>query len=193
VIQVSRGNPVRTRPVEGHTAARWTTALALTTVTSTLLLAGVLSVPSRAYAAVAPVGLGTSGSYSVLGGQTVTNTGPSTLSGDLGVSPGTAITGFPPGTVGGATHAGDAQASQAQSDLTIAYNGAAGRAPTASVAGDLVGQTLTAGVYNSTGPLALSGTVTLNGQGDPNAVFIFQIASTLSGPDLGRHRRHRHR
>jgi hypothetical protein len=101
------------------------------------------------------------------------------LSGDLGVSPGTAITGFPPGTVGGATHAGDAQAAKAQSDLTIAYNDAAGRALTASVAGDLVGKTLTAGVYKSTGPLGLTGTVTLNGQGDPNAVFIFQIASTL--------------
>jgi hypothetical protein len=146
---------------------------------TSVLLVGLLSLPFPASAAEAPVGLGTAASYSVLGGQTVTNTGPSTLSGDLGVSPGTAITGFPPGTVGGATHAGDAQAAQAQSDLTIAYDDAAGRAPTASVAGDLVGQTLTTGVYNSTGPLALSGTLTLDGQGDPNAVFIFQIASTL--------------
>jgi hypothetical protein len=142
-----------------------------------VLLVGVLAVPAGA--AEAPVGLGTAGSYSVLGGQTVTNTGPSKLSGDLGVSPGTAITGFPPGTVGGAKHAGDAQAAKAQSDLTIAYNDAAGRALTASVAGDLVGKTLTAGVYKSTGPLALSGTVTLNGQGNPDAVFIFQVASTL--------------
>ena len=148
-------------------------------MTSTLLLMGVLSVASQAYAAQAPVGLGTAGTYSVLGGQTVTNTGPSTLSGDLGVSPGTAITGFPPGTVGGATHAADAQAAQAQSDLVSAYDDAAGRAPTASVAGDLVGQTLISGVYKSTGPLALSGTLTLDAQGDPNAVFIFQIASTL--------------
>ncbi len=172
-------NPVRTRPVEGHSAGRWTAAVALAAVTSTLLLVGVLLVPSQADAAEAPVGLGTAGSYSVLGGTTVTNTGPSTLSGDLGVSPGSAITGFPPGKVGGATHAGDAQAAQAQSDLTIAYNDAAGRAPTANVAGDLVGKTLTAGVYKSTGPLGLTGTVTLNGQGNPNAVFIFQIASTL--------------
>jgi hypothetical protein len=151
--------------------------VAVAAVMSTLLLVGVLSVPADA--AEAPVGLGTAGSYSVLGGTTVTNTGPSTLSGDLGVSPGSAITGFPPGTVGGAKHAGDAQAAQAQSDLTIAYNDAAGRAPTATVAGDLVGKTLTAGVYKSTGPLGLTGTVTLNGQGNPNAVFIFQIASTL--------------
>jgi hypothetical protein len=144
-----------------------------------LFVAFVLPVSARASAGGATVGLGTAGTYSVLGGQTVTNTGPSTLGGDLGVSPGTAITGFPPGTVGGATHAGDAAAAQAQSDLVIAYDDAAGRAPTASVAGDLVGQTLTGGVYMSSGPLALSGTLTLDGQGDPGSVFIFQIASTL--------------
>jgi hypothetical protein len=149
-------------------------------VTSTLLLAGQLLAGSPAAAAVAPVGLGTAGTYSVLGGTTVTNTGPSTLSGDLGVSPGTAITGFPPGTVGGATHAGDAQAAQAQSDLTTGYNDAAGRAATATVSGDLAGQTLSTGVYKSTSSLAVSGTLTLNGQGDPNAVFIFQIGSTLT-------------
>jgi hypothetical protein len=171
------GNPVQIRPVEEHHARRSTAAVALAAVAGTVLLVGVLAVPAGA--AEAPVGLGTAGSYSVLGGQTVTNTGPSKLSGDLGVSPGTAITGFPPGTVGGAKHAGDAQAAKAQSDLTIAYNDAAGRALTASVAGDLVGKTLTAGVYKSTGPLALSGTVTLNGQGNPDAVFIFQVASTL--------------
>ena len=152
----------------------------LAAATSVVLLVGLVTVPSPAGAAEPTVGLGTSGTYSVLGGTTVTNTGPSTLAGDLGVSPGTAITGFPPGTVSGATHAGDAPALQAQSDLVIAYNDAAGRAPTASVAGDLVGKTLTAGVYNSTGPLALSGTLTLDGQGDPSAVFIFQIASTLT-------------
>lgn len=152
----------------------------LVAVMSTVLLAGLLTVPSRAHAAEATVGLGTVGTYSVLGGQSVTNTGPSTLGGDLGVSPGTAITGFPPGTVGGATHVGDAQALQAQSDLVIAYNDAAGRAPTATVAGDLVGKTLTAGVYKSTSTLALTGTVTLDAQGDPNAVFIFQIASVLT-------------
>ena len=168
-------SPVRIRPGVRPNPTRRTTVVGLAVVTTALLLVGL----PRAYAVEAPVGLGTAGTYSVLGGQTVTNTGPSTLSGDLGVSPGTAITGFPPGTVGGATHAGDAQAAQAQSDLVIAYDDTAGRAPTASVAGDLVGQTLNAGVYKSTGPLALSGTLTLDGQGNPNAVFIFQIASTL--------------
>ncbi len=143
------------------------------------LAASVLMAQSGAYAAEAPVGLGTVASYSVLGGQTVTNTGSSTLSGDLGVSPGTAITGFPPGVASGATHAGDAAALQAQSDLTIAYNDAAGRTSTSTVAGDLVGKTLTSGVYKSTSSLALSGSLTLDGQGNPNAVFIFQVASTL--------------
>ncbi|MEO6957614.1 MAG: ice-binding family protein [Antricoccus sp.] len=150
--------------------------------TAALTVGGmVLAWSSPADAAEAPVGLGTAASYSVLAGTTVTNTGPSKLSGDLGVSPGTAITGFGTGngTAAGATHAGDAAALQAQKDLVTAYDDAAGRAPTALVAGDLVGKTLTAGVYKSTDSLALSGTLTLDAQGDPNAVFIFQVASTL--------------
>jgi type VI secretion system secreted protein VgrG len=82
--------------------------------------------------------------------------------------------------VAGATHAADAPALQAQSDLTTAYDDAAGRAMTALVAGDLVGKTLAPGVYKSSGPLSVSGALTLNGQGNPNAVFIFQVASTLT-------------
>lgn len=148
---------------------------------SILLLVGPLSVQFAAHAAnpVAP-NLGTAATYSVLGGQTVTNTGASTLSGDLGVNPGTAITGFPPGIVGGATHAGDAPALQAQSDLTIAYDAARLSPSTANVSGDLVGRTLTAGVYTSASDLQLSGTLTLDGQNDPDAVFIFQTTSALT-------------
>jgi hypothetical protein len=142
-------------------------------------LAGVLLLnQSPAYAAT-PVDLGTATPYSVLAGATVTNTGPTTLQGDLGVSPGTAITGFPPGIVAGSSHAADAVALQAQSDVTIAYNAAAGQAPTSSVSGDLVGQTLTDGVYRSTSTLALSGQLTLDGQGNPASVFVFQVASSL--------------
>lgn len=146
------------------------------TLTSLALISG----PRAAFAAEAPVGLGTAGSYSVLGGQTVTNTGPTLLDANLGVSPGSAITGFPPGQAVGVTNAANAEALQAQSDLTIAYDDAAGRAPTESVSGDLVGRTLQAGVYTSTGPLALSGTLTLDAAGNPNAVFIFQVAETLT-------------
>jgi type VI secretion system secreted protein VgrG len=153
-------------------------------VTASALLLGVamFSGTAGANAAVspAPVGLGTATSYSVLGGTAVTNTGPTTMSGDLGVNPGTAVTGFPPGIFGGTLHAADAPALQAQSDLTAAYNDAASRASTAIVAGDLVGQTLVAGVYKSNTSVDLSGVLTLDGQGDPSSVFIFQVGSTLN-------------
>ena len=134
----------------------------------------------NAFAAQPPVGLGTTDSFAVLANSTVTNTGPSTVNGDLGVSPGTAVTGFPPGTVNGTIHAADAVAGQAQSDLTTAYNDAAGRTPPVSVSGDLGGLTLTPGVYKSASSLGLTGALTLNAQGDPNAVFIFQVGSTLT-------------
>jgi len=134
---------------------------------------------NRAAAAEAPVGLGTAASFAVLAGTTVTNTGPSVISGDVGVSPGSAVVGFPPGVVNNGTiHAADAVAAQAQADVTTAYNDAAGRSTTATVTADLGGQTLVSGVYTG-GTLGLTGTVTLDAQGDPNAVFIFQAASTL--------------
>jgi hypothetical protein len=134
-----------------------------------------------AMAAVAPVGLGSATSFAVLAGTTVTNTGATTVSGDLGVSPGSAIVGFPPGTVtNGTQHAADAVAAQAQADLTTAYNDAAGRTPATVVPTDLTGQTLVSGVYTTmAGTVGLTGTVTLDAQNDPNAVFIFQAASTL--------------
>ncbi|HLW89418.1 MAG TPA: ice-binding family protein [Terriglobales bacterium] len=120
------------------------------------------------------------GNFSVLAGTTVTNTGSTVVSGDVGVCPGTAVTGFPPGSTGGTIHLADGAASLAQATLTAAYIDAAGRAGGTSVAGDLVGQTLTAGVYTSTSSLAESGDLTLDAQGNPSAVFIFQIASTLT-------------
>ncbi|MCP9001968.1 ice-binding family protein [Pseudarthrobacter sp. RMG13] len=143
-----------------------------------ILAAAILLQQVPAFAATT-VNLGTATSYSVLAGTTVTNTGLTTLQRDLGVSPGTAITGFPPGNSAGVTHAADAVALQAQSDVTIAYNNAAGQPLTTSVSGDLVGRTLTEGVYGSTSSLALSGPLTLDGQGNPNSVFVFQAASTL--------------
>ena len=133
-----------------------------------------------ALAAQPPVGLGTAGSFAVLAHSTVTNTGPSTINGDLGLSPGTAVTGFPPGTVNGTIHVADAVAGQAQSDLTTAYKDAAGRTPFVPVSGDLGGQTLLAGVYKSGSSLGLTGTLTLDAQGNSNAVFVFQAGSTLT-------------
>lgn len=126
------------------------------------------------------VGLGTLESYSVLGGASVTNTGPTILNGDLGVSPGTSITGFPPGIINGVIHASDAPAIQAQSDLVTAYNDAAGRSSDGTVSGDLGGQTFVGGVYSAPSSLGLTGTVTLDGQNNPNSVFIFQVGSTLT-------------
>ncbi|GAB2825832.1 hypothetical protein GCM10027176_32780 [Actinoallomurus bryophytorum] len=134
----------------------------------------------HAHAGQPPVNLGTAANFGVLAGSTVTNTGPTVVNGDVGLSPGTAVTGFPPGTVSGTIHAADAVAAQAQIDLTAAYNDAASRGPAALVAGDLGGQTLTPGVYQSGSSLGITGTVTLDGQGDPNAVFIIQMGSTLT-------------
>ena len=120
------------------------------------------------------------GNFAVLAGTTVTNTGSTTVAGDVGVSPGTAITGFPPGLASGAIHSADSAAAQAQTALTAGYVDAAGRAGGTPVAGDLVGQTLTTGVYTSSSSLAESGDLTLDAQGNPGAVFIFQIASSLT-------------
>jgi serine protease AprX len=125
------------------------------------------------------IGLGTADNYAVLAGSTVTNTGPSTLNGDLGLSPGTAVTGFPPGTVNGTTRAANAAALQAKADLTTAYDGVAGRTPPVSAPADLGGLTLAPGVYRSGSSLALTGELELDAKGDPGAVFVFQAGSTL--------------
>lgn len=129
----------------------------------------------------AAVVFGTTSTFAILAGSTVTNTGLTAVTGDLGVSPGSAVTGFPPGTVSGSTHAADATAATAQSDLTVAYNDAAGRTTGAiTVSGDLTGLTLAPGLYKSTSSLGITGNLTLTGQGNANAVFIIQIASTLT-------------
>ena len=130
------------------------------------------------------VALGTSGSFGILAGSTVTNTGATSVTGDLGVSPGSAVTGFPPGTVSGSTHAADATAATAQTDLTTAFNDAQSRTVgSVSVSGDLTGLTLAPGLYTSTSSLAVSGDLTLTALGNPDAVFIIQTATTLTtGP-----------
>jgi len=149
----------------------------------TLVLLVAVAVSAQA-AAQPSVGLGTATPFSVLAGTTVTNTGSSVISGDLGVSPGAppAITGFPPGLVNGTQHAADPVAAQAQLDLTTAYLDAAGRTPFTALPVELGGTTLNPGVYAS-GTFGLTGTLTLDAGGDPSAVFIFTAASTLiTGP-----------
>jgi len=118
--------------------------------------------------------------FGILAATTITNTGATIVDGDLGLSPGTSVTGFPPGIVLGAQHITDTVAAQAQLDLTAAYLDLEGRGGSTSVAGDLGGQTLVPGVYKSTSSLAVtSANLTLDAQGNADAVFIFQIASTL--------------
>ena len=136
---------------------------------------------STATAATTTVDLGAASSFAVLAASTITNTGSSVIAGDIGLSPGTSITGFPPGTQSsGVTHTTDAQALLAESALTTAYLDAAGRTPFTTVSGDIGGSTLTPGAYASSSSLQLTGAVTLNGGGDQSAVFIFQISSTLT-------------
>jgi ice-binding like protein len=146
-----------------------------------LLLLGLLSsllFASSALGAAATVGLGSAASFSVLAGSTVTNTGPTTMFGDLGLYPGTSVTGEP--RVLGQTHVNDQVAIEAKNALTTAYTNAESRPPSGSAGTDLAGQTFSPGVYNASESLLLSsGSVTLNAEGDPNAVFIFQIGSTL--------------
>jgi len=160
------------RPLSG-VRTRTTRVLALLLgVVSSLLFA------SSALGATASVGLGSAASFSVLAGSTVTNTGPTTMFGDLGLSPGSSVTGAP--QVLGETHVDDAVAIGAKSALTTAYNQAAGLPSNGSAGTDLAGQVFLPGVRTASSSLLLSsGSVTLNAEGNPNAVFVFQIGTTL--------------
>ena len=145
-------------------------------------LAAVIISPLTVYGSAINVNLGTAGTFAVLAGQTVTNTGATVIHGNVGVDPGSAITGFPPGMVvpPSTEYAADASTLQAQNDLTTGYNFAAGEACSDSLTGtDLGGLTLTPGVYCFTSGAQLTGTLTLNDEGDSNSVFVFQIGDTL--------------
>jgi uncharacterized protein with beta-barrel porin domain len=161
--------------------------LSLTAITAALTAS---SIPTGY--AQAP-SLGTAASFGILAGSTVTNTGPSVINGNVGIYPGTACTGFdisaiPPcslpagaGHVNGTIHAADGVAQQAQSDNTTAYNVLASRPITADLTGQNLGnRTLTAGVYGFNTSAQMTGALVLDGQGNPNSVFIFKIGSTLT-------------
>ena len=142
---------------------------------------GQVSSTSVAAAAATMPPLGTEQSFAVLGGSTVTNTGSSVITGNLGVSPGSAITGFPPGIVTGVTHAADAEALQAQTDTTAAYIDLASQACTSDLTGqDLGGKTLVPGVYCFSSSSQLTGALTLDAGGVSNAVWVFKAGSTLT-------------
>ncbi len=180
-----------TRNIRPHiTTSRGRRSRRLAVPMAVVSIAAMLMVSQTANAGIVPtVPLGTAANFSVLGGQTVTNTGPTVLGQSLGVDPGPAVVGFggpPNGTVLGSTEVANAVSLQAQSDLTIAYNDADGRVPEFFQTNpDLVGSTLIPGIYAATamGPLSLSGHLVLDGQGNSAAVFIFETDSTLiTGP-----------
>ena len=149
-----------------------------------LVAASVAIAGSPADAAQADVGLGSADSFAVLAGAGITNTGPTTITGDVGTFPTTTESGFGSVTLTGTNHAGDAVTQQAKTDLVTGYNDAAGRGPATVEPQDLVGLTLGPGVYNTaSGALENSGVLVLDGQNLTNPVFVFEAASTLTtGP-----------
>ena len=151
-----------------------------TTLLALFVLGLLVTLVGGAAAAATSVPLGTADSFAVLAGAGITNTGPTTVNGDIGTYPTTSIDGAACITVTGTNHGGDAVTQGAKNDLVTAYNTAAGEGPTNPIAADLAGLTLTAGVYNSASSIGLSGSLTLDGGGNPDAVFVFQAGSTLT-------------
>ena len=149
-----------------------------------LLLFGTCTIAIKVelVSAASPISLGTASYFSVLAGSGITNTGATTITADVGTYPTISETGFGTVTfVAGVDHAGDAVTQGAKADLLTAYNNAAGQATSQTISADLGGQTLAAGVYTGSPSLSLTGTLTLDGQNNPNSIFIFQApASTLT-------------
>lgn len=130
--------------------------------------------------AATTINLGTADGYAVLAGSTITNTGSTTITGDLGLFPGSSVTGFPPGIINGSQQITTAAANQAQVDLLLAYSAALSQPVTSTIPTQLGSTTVVGGVYNSAaGTFGITGTVTLDGQNNPDTVFIFKADSTL--------------
>jgi hypothetical protein len=173
-------NTLYTATVTTGAADTFGNSLAANKVTSFTTSSSACSPPAGAIA------LGASCSFGILAATpAVTNVGPTNVSGDVGIWPALAITGFPPGTLTGTQHAGDPVAMTAQGDLTTAYNNAAGAAGGAALTADIGGQTLAPGVYKATTTLGITGDLTLAGKG----TYIFQVGSALTtaaGPGKSR-------
>lgn len=145
-----------------------------------LALFAAFALAGGAGATATAVPLASAGSFAILAGSGITNTGPTTVTGDVGTFPTTSVVGSASLTINGTNHAGDGVTQQAKADLVAAYTNAAAQGPTSPIAADLGGQTLNPGVYNSASAIGLTGALTLNGGGDPNAVFVFQAGSSLT-------------
>ncbi|MCA1605484.1 MAG: DUF3494 domain-containing protein, partial [Acidobacteria bacterium] len=159
-----------------HKYFRLLASVALITLLGAACVAFFYAAPASAQTQQCPTG-----TFAVLAATTVTNTGPTVINGDLGVSPGTAVTGFPPGTVNGTIHAGDAVAAQGQANALTTYTALQAEPCTVILTGqNLGGLTLTPGVYCFASSAFLTGTLTLNALGDPNAQFVIRTGSTLT-------------
>jgi len=167
-------------------------ALAIASMVSVVLFSGckkdddkvdnpsTIPVQTKTMAAVSLAG---ASSYAVLAGSAITSTGSTNINGDLGLSPGTSVGGFPPGILVGTLGINTPLSTTAKLDLTAAYNDAAGRTSTdiVTLSGNIGGLTLTPGLYKSTSTLEISsGDLTFDAKGDASAVFIIQISSTLT-------------
>jgi hypothetical protein len=166
---------------------RWAKLLSLLVLVGGFLIAGFgPSVTSALAASTTMVNLGQASTYAVLSGASVDNTVSApdapytTLRGDLGVGVSTQPTGFPPGVVTGSVNVGNAAAVQAHADLVTAYNEVAARTGGAPLAGALAGATISPGLYTIAGAVSNTTTVTLNGGGNPNAVFVFQVNGAMA-------------
>jgi Ice-binding-like len=164
----------RRRSAARHGAAGTAVLLALS--------AGLLASASNAQAVATAVPMGTAEPFAVLAGLGITSTGPTTVNGDIGTYPNTAMSVSGPLILNGTDHSGDGVTQTAKSDLTAAYLAAAGQTPDTTVSADLAGQTLTPGVYFKSDGLEINGPVplTLDAEGDPNAVFVFRSGSHLT-------------
>jgi hypothetical protein len=150
----------RSRTTETH--RMWKSALGVVAMISAVLLGVVFA--GNAGAAATSVPLGTASSFAILAGAGITNTGSTTVTGDVGTFPTTSISGAASLTINGTNHGGDSVTQQAKTDLITGYTNAAGQGPTSPVSADLGGQTLVAGVYNSASSLGLTGKLTLDGK-----------------------------
>lgn len=154
------------------------------TLAMAVLITVMMVTPTGVSGATAPVNLATASTFGILANTTITNTGTSSVGGsaggDIGLYAGSSITGLSTLTISGTVHKSDAVAMTAKADLSAAYDNAAGRTPFTTIESELGGKTLVPGVYTSTaGNFGLTGTLTLDGQNDANAVFIFQMTKTL--------------